>query len=492
MHYIEKKDFEERNKPHFNDHARLSIWRNLAWLFDDAYWRRCFVKLSKLYLERKRPIVADPDTGAKSRHFDSGTLAAAERVLGEEKKIVWYRRLFPFMGPAFVAAVAYIDPGNFATNIQSGAKFGYTLLWVIITSNLIAMLIQVLSAKLGIATGLNLAELCRENFPMPIVWLMWVIMEIVAIATDLAEFVGAAMGLFLLFHIPLVWAGLLTAVVTFLVLGLQRYGFRPIEAVIAVMIGVVAASYLIEIFLVKPDPVEILQASFIPRFAGKDSIVLAAGILGATVMPHVIFLHSALTQGRIVVTHPDKLRKLFRYEVADVVIAMSIAGAVNAAMLIMAASTFHSRELYDVGTIEEAYRTLSPFLGGAASDVFAISLLAAGLSSSAVGTMSGQVVMQGFIHFSIPLWVRRLVTITPALAVLALGLDPTGTLVISQVVLSFGLPFAIIPLVLFTRKREIMGPLVNRPATTVLAGTAAILIVVLNTYLLFSLAVGAV
>jgi len=435
--------------------------------------------------------VGDSEIGAKARQLDSGTLEAAERALDEGKSVAWYRRLLPFMGPAFVAAVAYIDPGNFATNIQSGAKFGYTLLWVIIISNLIAMLIQILSAKLGIATGRNLAELCRENFPRPVVWVMWVIMEVVAIATDLAEFVGAAIGLFLLFHIPLVWAGLLTAVITFLVLGLQRYGFRPIEAVIALMIGVVAASYLIELFLVRPDPVRIIEAAFVPRFAGRESIVLAAGILGATVMPHVIFLHSALTQGRIVVTQPDKLRKLFHYEVADVVIAMSIAGAVNAAMLIMAAATFYSRELYDIGTIEEAYRTLTPFLGRAASDVFAISLLAAGLSSSAVGTMSGQVVMQGFVHFNIPLWLRRLFTILPALAVLALGLDPTRTLVISQVVLSFGLPFAVIPLVLFTRKKEIMGPLVNKPITTILAGGAAILIVVLNVYLLLSLAVGA-
>lgn len=435
--------------------------------------------------------MGDSEIGAKARQLDSGTLEAAERALDEGKSVAWYRRLLPFMGPAFVAAVAYIDPGNFATNIQSGAKFGYTLLWVIIISNLIAMLIQILSAKLGIATGRNLAELCRENFPRPVVWVMWVIMEVVAIATDLAEFVGAAIGLFLLFHIPLVWAGLLTAVITFLVLGLQRYGFRPIEAVIALMIGVVAASYLIELFLVRPDPVRIIEAAFVPRFAGRESIVLAAGILGATVMPHVIFLHSALTQGRIVVTQPDKLRKLFHYEVADVVIAMSIAGAVNAAMLIMAAATFYSRELYDIGTIEEAYRTLTPFLGRAASDVFAISLLAAGLSSSAVGTMSGQVVMQGFVHFNIPLWLRRLFTILPALAVLALGLDPTRTLVISQVVLSFGLPFAVIPLVLFTRKKEIMGPLVNKPITTILAGGAAILIVVLNVYLLLSLAVGA-
>jgi manganese transport protein len=429
-------------------------------------------------------------SGTKQRSMDSGTIAAAENILGKRNRLAWYRRLFPFLGPAFVAAVAYIDPGNFATNIQSGAKFGYTLLWVVIASNFIAMLIQILSAKLGIATGLNLAELCRANYPKPVVWAMWVIMEIVAIATDLAEFIGAAIGLFLLFHIPLLPAGLLTAVITFLVLGLQRYGFRPIEAVIAALIGVVAASYLIEIFLVKPEPARIVISIFMPRFEGGESILLAAGILGATVMPHVIFLHSALTQGRIVVRDSERLKLLYRFEIADVVIAMVIAGAVNAAMLIMSASTFHARGMFEIGTIEQAYQTLTPLLGRAASDVFAISLLAAGLSSSAVGTMSGQVVMQGFVNFHIPLWIRRSVTILPSLFVLWIGLDPTRTLVISQVVLSFGLPFAIIPLVIFTRKKEIMGPLVNRPLTNFLAEMAAVLILLLNIYLLYSLAIG--
>jgi manganese transport protein len=306
----------------------------------------------------------------------------------------------------------------------------------------------------------------------------------------LAEFVGAAIGLFLLFHIPLILAGLLTAVITFLVLGLQRFGFRPIEAVIATMIGIVAASYLVEIFLVKPEPARIVMSLLMPRFEGGESILLAAGILGATVMPHVIFLHSALTQGRIVVRDSQRLKLLYRFEIADVVIAMVIAGAVNAAMLIMAASTFHAQGMYEIGTIEQAYQTLSPLLGRAASDVFAISLLAAGLSSSAVGTMSGQVVMQGFVNFHIPLWIRRSVTILPSLFVISIGLDPTRTLVLSQVVLSFGLPFAIIPLVLFTRKKEIMGPLVNKPVTTFLASLAAILILLLNIYLLYSLAVG--
>ena len=425
----------------------------------------------------------------KARTFDSGTISAAEKVLAQEA-VPWRKRLFPFLGPAFIAAVAYIDPGNFATNIQSGAQLGYTLLWVIIISNLMAMLVQILSAKLGIATGLNLAELCRNHFPAPLVWAMWVILEIVAIATDLAEFVGAAVGLFLLFHIPLVYAGLLTAVVTFLILGLQRYGFRPLEAIISATIGIVAVSYLIEILLVKPEPAQIVSSLFIPSFGSRQGVLLATGILGATVMPHVIFLHSALTQGRIIVKDADKLKRLFRFEVMDVAIAMTIAGVVNAAMLIMAASTFYVQGLREIGTLEEAYRTLSPILGSAAGDIFAIALIAAGLSSSAVGTMSGQVVMQGFVRFKIPIWIRRLVTVLPSLVVLALGLDPTRTLVISQVVLSFGLPFAVIPLVLFTANGKIMGPLVNRPFTSFLAATATLLILALNLYLIYSMAVG--
>lgn len=426
----------------------------------------------------------------KLRRRDSDTVEAAERILEQGTSVSWYRRLSPFLGPAFIAAVAYIDPGNFATNVQGGAKFGFTLLWVIVVSNCMAMLLQILSAKLGIATGLNLAELCREHLPRPLVSVMWLVMEVVAISTDLAEFVGAAIGFNLLFHIPLVTAGFLTAIITFLVLGLQRYGFRPFEAVISMLVGIVAVSYLIEIFFVKPDFGQIVRAVFVPRFENREGVLLAAGILGATVMPHVIFLHSALTQGRIVAKEPAKLKRLLWYEVADVVIAMSIAGAVNASMLIMAASTFHVQGFAEVGTIEEAYRTLSPILGQAAGDIFAISLVAAGLSSSAVGTMSGQVVMQGFIHFSIPLWIRRLVTVLPSLVVLSVGLDPTKSLVISQVVLSFGLPFAVIPLIFFTANRKIMGGLVNRNHTTILAALAAALILALNIYLLFDLAFG--
>ena len=427
----------------------------------------------------------NPPFGARAG--DVGTVIAAQATLDGSTNLPWHRRLLPFLGPAFVAAVAYIDPGNFATNIQGGSQFGYTLLWVVVVSNLMAMLVQVLSAKLGIASGLNLAEHCRERFPASIVWIMWVLMEAVAMATDLAEFLGAALGFYLLFHIPLLWAGLLTAMVTFLILGLERYGFRPLEVVISLLLGVVALSYVIETVLGQHDWGEIAYAALVPRFAGSESVVLAAGILGATVMPHVIFLHSALTQGRIVVRDEKKLKRLFRFEVVDVLIAMCVAGAVNGAMLLMAASTFFAGGLHEVGTIEEAYRTLSPLLGRAASQVFAISLLASGLSSSTVGTMSGQVIMQGFLRFHIPVWVRRVVTMLPSLIVILVGLDPTRTLVISQVVLSFGLPFAIIPLVIFTRDPQIMGPLVNRRFTTFVATIVAGLIICLNLYLLYNL-----
>jgi manganese transport protein len=415
---------------------------------------------------------------------DLGTVKTAAEVLAGQSSKGWLARLMPFLGPAFIASVAYVDPGNFATNIQGGAQFGYLLLWVIVASNLMAMLIQTLSAKLGIASGMNLAEHCRANFPRPVVLGIWALMEIVAMATDLAEFLGAALGFNLLFGIPLWLAGLLTAVATFLILGLERYGFRPLEAVISAMVGVIAVSYLIETVLDRPNWGRVLYHSAVPQFSGAESVLLAAGILGATVMPHAIFLHSALTQQRIVVRDPIQLRRLFRFEVVDVVVAMGLASLINAAMLIMAAATFFKQGATNVGTIEEAHRTLEPLLGSAASTIFALSLLASGLSSAAVGTMAGQVMMQGFIHRHIPAWIRRLVTMVPSLMVIASGLDPTRTLVISQVLLSFGLPFAVVPLVLFTRRRDIMGVLVNRRITTVLASAAAVLIIALNVYLL--------
>ena len=421
---------------------------------------------------------------------DRGTVAAAVDVLSGDSSRRGLARLMPFLGPAFIASVAYIDPGNFATNLEGGARFGFTLVWVVVASNLIAMLVQTLAAKLGIATGRNLAEMCRERYPFWLVVAMWVVMELVAMATDLAEFLGAAIGFNLLFGMPLWAAGLLTALVTFVILGLERYGFRPMEAVITSLVGVVALCYLVEMFIVRPDAALIAGSFMPPRFAGPQSVLLATGILGATVMPHVIFLHSALTQGRIRTRDTQKLHRLFRFEMMDVVLAMSVAGAINAAMLIMAAQTFHTRGMVEVNAIEKAYLTLEPILGSMSSQIFAISLLMAGLSSSAVGTMSGQTIMQGFINRHIPVWLRRVVTMLPALIVIFLGLDPTWTLVLSQVVLSFGLPLAVIPLVMFTGRKDLMGVLVNHRLTTGLAWCAAGLIVLLNLFLVHQIILG--
>jgi manganese transport protein len=413
------------------------------------------------------------------------TRESAEKVLDGSSRKGRLRRLLPFLGPAFIASIAYMDPGNFATNIQGGAQFGFMLLWVIVASNLIAMLVQTLSAKLGIASGKNLAEHCREQFRRPVVFGMWILMEIAAMATDLAEFLGAAIGFQLLLGIPLLAAALLTAVATFLILSLERFGFRPLELVITGFVGVIAVSYLVETILDRPPIGQMLLHSVVPQLQGPESALLAVGILGATVMPHAIFLHSSLMQSRVVAREAGKLRRLMRFEIADVTIAMGIAGLINMAMLVMAASTFFAKGLTSIGTLEDAYKTLEPLLGKAASWVFGVSLLASGLSSSSVGTMAGQVIMQGFVQRRIPAWVRRLATMAPSLVVIAIGLDPTRTLVLSQVVLSFGLPFAVIPLVLFTRRKDIMGTLVNRPLTNALAWVAAGLIVVLNLYLLY-------
>jgi manganese transport protein len=422
-------------------------------------------------------------TKAKASTGDSRVLTHADEALSGGAKGL-RRRILPFLGPAFIAAVAYVDPGNFATNIQGGSQFGYLLVWVVVTANLMAMLIQTLSAKLGIATGKNLPELMRDNYPKPVVMALWILAEIVAMATDLAEFLGAALGFNLLFGMALFPAGLLTGVVTFLVLGLQQRGFRPLEAVITALVGVIAACYLIETVMGKPSLGRAAASFLPPSFAGTQSVLLATGILGATVMPHVIYLHSALTQDRIVTRDETRLKRLMRFEIVDVAIAMGLAGLINAAMLMMAAATFHAAGATNVATIEQAHRTLTPLLGRASSTVFAISLLASGLSSSTVGTMAGQVIMQGFLNWHIPITVRRLVTMVPALVVIAIGLEPTRTLVISQVVLSFGIPFALIPLMMFTTSKSLMGPLQNRRATSAMGWLLAAVITGLNVFLL--------
>jgi len=411
----------------------------------------------------------------------TGNVEAAERALRGFPRPF---RILPFLGPAFVACVAYIDPGNFATNIAGGSKFGYTLCWVILASNLMAMLIQTLSAKLGIATGRNLPEVCRDQFSRRTSRSLWVQAELIAMATDLAEFLGAAVGFHLLFGMPIFVAALVTGVCTLAILALQRLGLRPFEAVIAAFVGVIGVSYVAELFYANPPLGTVALHAVSPQFAGSESVLLAVGILGATVMPHVIYLHSALTQNRVVPQNDEEARRLYRYTKVDVAIAMSIAGLINMAMLVMAASVFFKSGITNVDSLENAHRTLEPILGGASSTLFALALLASGLSSSTVGTLSGQVVMQGFIDRKIPIFVRRLVTMLPALVVAGIGLDPSRTLVVSQVVLSFGIPFALIPLVYFTSRKDLMGALVNRRATTAIAVLVAALISALNVFLL--------
>ncbi len=417
---------------------------------------------------------------------DDGTITRAQDVLQGSGKGRGLTRLLPFLGPAFIACIAYVDPGNFATNIQSGATYGYLLVWVVVAANLMAMLIQSLSAKLGIATGKNLAETIGARYPRPLVWGFWGVAEVIAIATDLAEFLGAAVGFNLVFGLPLLAAGVLTGIATFGILALQQWGFRPLEAVIAIFVGIIAACYVIETLLGKPDFGATAAAFFPPRFMGTESVLLATGILGATVMPHVIYLHSALTQDRVIARDDRQRRRLFRFEVTDVVIAMGLAGFINVAMLLMAAVTYYGKGIIgpDDDLILRSYETLTPILGGGASFVFGISLIAAGLSSSTVGTMAGQVVMRGFLGWNIPLWVRRSITMIPALIVIALGFGATQTLVLSQVVLSFGIPFALIPLVHFTQQRQLMGVLVNRRLTTIVAWLFAAVIIGLNLFLL--------
>lgn len=393
-------------------------------------------------------------------------------------------RVWPFLGPAFVAAVAYIDPGNFATNVAGGAKFGYLLLWVVLAANLIAMLVQTQSAKLGIATGKNLAELCRETFSRRTSIGLWAQAELVAMATDIAEVVGAALGLNLLFGIPLFPAGVLAGAGAFAILALQQMGFRRLEAGITALVGVVVLSFVFELFDSSPDGGEIARHLFVPGFAGTESILLATGIIGATVMPHVVYLHSALTQKRIVGRNEDEKRRILGFEKVDVVIALSLAGLVNLSMMIVAAALFHTSGLTGVDSIDGAYDALRSLVSVNAATIFGIALVASGFASSSVGTMAGQVVMQGFIQRRIPIFVRRAVTLAPALFVLGIGLDPTEALVGSQVVLSFGIPFALVPLLMVARRRDIMGALVNPRWLTALAGTLAALIIALNVFLL--------
>ncbi len=394
----------------------------------------------------------------------------------------WLRRL-AFAGPAIIASVAYMDPGNYATNIQAGAGYGYALLWVVLLANLIAMLFQALSARLGIVTGKNLAELSRDNFPRPVVWIMWVVSEVAAMATDLAEFLGGAIGLALLFDLPLMAGMAITAVITYAILIMERQGFRPMELIIGALVGVIGLCYLAEMLIAPVDWGAAATGLASPVLPDAAALTIAVGIIGATVMPHAIYLHSGLTQGRAPVRSETERRKLLRFSNVEVVLALAVAGMVNMAMVMMAASAFHQGHT-EVAEIETAYHTLTPLLGAAAAGIFLASLIASGISSSVVGTMAGQMIMQGFLRFRVPIWVRRLVTMLPAFAVVAAGVNATDALVLSQVVLSIALPVPMIALLIFATRRDIMGEFAVGPVTRVLAGMGAAAVLGLNFVLL--------
>jgi manganese transport protein len=382
-----------------------------------------------------------------------------------------------------MASVAYMDPGNFATNIQAGAKYNYNLLWVVLAANVIAMLFQALSAKLGIVTGRNLAELSRERFPRALVWAMWVVSEIGAMATDLAEFLGGAIGLSLSLGMPMLPGMVITGIATYAMLSLQRRGFRPIELLIGGLVGVIGASYLVELFIAPPDWSAAMFHTFVPRLDDGDAVLLAVGIIGATVMPHAIYMHSGFTQDRIVARTDHERHRLLRFSNREVMLALGLAGLVNMAMVAMAASVFHDGVHDDVAQIDTAYHTLMPVLGSCAAGVFLVSLIASGLSSSAVGTIAGQVIMQGFVGYQIPLWVRRLVTMVPSFIVVALGIDATRALISSQVALSLVLPVPMIALLILTRRRDIMGSCASGFLTMACATTAAAAVLMLNALL---------
>jgi manganese transport protein len=406
-------------------------------------------------------------------------LSPVERVLAKGRR----KATLAMLGPAFVASIAYVDPGNFATNISAGAKYGYLLVWVIVAANLMAMLIQYLSAKIGIVTGRNLPENFREHYPRPLSWAMWVQAELISMSTDIAEFLGAALGLNLLFGVPLLPAGFITGVVALGLLGLQRHGYRRFELAITALLALIFLGFLYQLLRIGPSASGTVDG-LVPHLSGNDSLYLAVGIIGATVMPHAIYLHSALTNRRVPAQNDRERKRVLRFERLDVMIALGIAGLVNLTMLIVAAKLFHAHGLTGVDTIQGAHKGFSNLVGGSAALVFAVALLSSGISSSSVGTFAGQVVMAGFVNLRIPLLVRRIVTMAPALIVLAIGVSPTSALVLSQVVLSFGIPFALIPLVMLTCRRDVMGVHVNSGLTTALAWGMAALITSLNVFLL--------
>lgn len=421
---------------------------------------------------------------SQSSSLTERTNAAIDNALSGRKSGLMTPLLFA--GPALIASIAYMDPGNFATNIQAGSRYGYTLLWVVVMANIIAMLFQALSAKLGIVTNKNLAEMCRDQFPKPVVWGMWGVSEVAAMATDLAEFLGGALALSLLFHMPLLVGMGITAMITYALLMVEKRGFRPIELMIGGLVAVIALCYLVEMFIVPVDWAAAGLGMITPQLPDAQALTISVGIIGATVMPHAIFLHSGLTQHRTHAKNQGERRKLLRFSNIEVVIALSIAGLVNIAMVIMASSAFHAGHS-DVAEIETAYHTLTPLLGIGAAGFFLLSLIASGISSSVVGTMAGQMIMQGFVGFRIPIWLRRLVTMIPAFVVVALGVNATDALVYSQVVLSLALPAPMIALVMFTRRRDIMGEFVNSRLTAGISILGTVVIVALNIILLLQI-----
>jgi len=430
--------------------------------------------------ERWRPVPSYPAIPATG--FTARSIGAGRQALSGQRRGL--SAIVPFVGPAVIASVAYMDPGNFATNIQGGASYGYNLLWVVVFANLVAMLFQALSAKLGIVSGKNLAEICRANLATPLVYAMWMASEIGAMATDLAELLGAGIGFQLLFSVSLLTGTLLAAAATCAMLRLQRYGFRAIEALVAALVIIIGASYLAETVLARPDWGQVAYHAVVPWLGDSGSRLLAVCIIGATVMPHVIYLHSGLTQNRIVPRRLADVAKLVRFSNLDVVFALGLAGLVNIAMMYMAAAVFHDGAHNGVADMESAYHTLGPLLGGAASGVFVVSLIASGLSSSMVGTMAGDVIMQGFVGWRIPLWVRRAVTMVPTIIVVALGVNTIEALIVSQAILSLVLPIPMLSLVAFTGRRSVMGEMANGRLVSCLAITAAGTVLTLNVVLL--------
>ncbi|MEJ2376672.1 MAG: Nramp family divalent metal transporter [Pseudolabrys sp.] len=423
-----------------------------------------------------------PDPPLPKSLTDRTVAAARALVRGQHPGVGGY---VAFGGPAVIASIAYMDPGNFATNIQAGARYGYTLLWVVLAANLIAMLFQALSAKLGIVTGRNLAEMCHDRFPKSVVYVMWVVSEIAAMATDLAEFLGGAIGLSLLFNMPLLAGMVVTALITYGILMFEGSGFRPVELIIGSFVAIIALCYLIEMFIAPVDWGQAALHTVTPQLADAGALLLAVGIIGATVMPHAVYLHSGLTQGRIPAETDHEKRVVVRISNWEVLIALAAAGLVNMAMVMMASSAFHAGHP-DVAEIETAYHTLTPLLGIGAAGVFLLSLIASGISSSVVGTMAGQMIMQGFVGFRIPVWLRRLVTMIPAFVVVALGVNATMALVVSQVLLSIALPLPMIALLMFTRRRDIMGDFANSRLTNVVAVVATVVVLGLNTILILN------